>query len=428
MNVATAYYTRAELNRLIPPLPKPRHAPAVAFTTGAAISDDDCELIARLGQRSPVFGRLYAGDTSDYAAQNGIVDDNVPEWALVQDLLRATGGDQVRTYQLMRQSALERDKWDERRLDGDYLQYTIARAAESPSAPASAVDQDEHTAGPCPNCATYRRQIELINQLVRADLPALYRLVLLYLVAVVGYYQSRGTQSFETRATQIARRLHVSAQSVRPVLHSLARYDNGELMREDGLVDLRVTRQGLRGDDACACPCHDGRDDGPGFCAACRNQDAMISAFEVAPLTDGGYAGFLEAVVNYVPNLPDAPTRPTRKKVAAVEPPPEVVTIPDCQGAGAEHYRQSANVVCASCGDELLATTSYTPLNANPQRSAPTQPPAWIPISDKRQRSALQTGSDVRCRACGEPLRQEHEVHLQLHNDCTLPFVERNVS
>jgi hypothetical protein len=392
VTLATAYYDPSEIDRLLPPLPTPKRAVA-SVGPSAAITDDDLELIARLGRRSAVFGRLYAGDASDYfEADKGRPDYSDAEWGLAEDLLRATGGNRERTHRLMLESGLSGvrgDKWAEQRNGQDYLAYTIARAAESPS-------EDIHRAqepgsATCPSCARYRRQIELINQLVRADLPAMYRLVLLYLVAVVGFYQSRGQQTFETRATQIARRLHVSAQSVRPVLHSLARYDNNELMREDGLLDLRVTRQGLRGDDACACPCHSG-DAAPAFCAACRNQDAMISAFEVAPLTEGGYAGFLEAVVTYVPNLPDAPRRPARKKVAVVEPPPEVVAIPDCQGSGTDHYMQSSVVVCASCGDELLAATNYSSLNAKPQRSGSDASP-WVSLGDNRHHSALVAAS-----------------------------------
>ncbi|MBV9325729.1 MAG: DUF3987 domain-containing protein [Chloroflexi bacterium] len=42
---------------------------------------------------------------------------------------------------------------------------------------------------------------------------------------------------------------------------------------------------------------------------------------------------------------------------------------------------------------------------------------------DKENSSPDAIGpADVACRACGEPLRQVHETHLALHDDCTLPF------
>jgi hypothetical protein len=121
-----------ELEHVLPALPKSARPEPTGFAE--ALSEDDFELIATLGQKSPLFGRLYAGDTTDYE-DDGKVDYSDADWACAQDLLRATAGDQERVYRLMCQSSLARPRWNERRGDTDYLAYTIARAAANPSIP-----------------------------------------------------------------------------------------------------------------------------------------------------------------------------------------------------------------------------------------------------------------------------------------------------
>lgn len=125
-------YSVAELERLLPPLPKPLSAVCLAPTQ--ALSDDDAELLERMGQRSPIFRKLFhQADASNYADEHGHVDPSAVDYGLIRDLLRATGLDADRTERLMRRSALAETRngtWDDPRVGTNKLRYSIDRAIE----------------------------------------------------------------------------------------------------------------------------------------------------------------------------------------------------------------------------------------------------------------------------------------------------------
>ncbi len=335
------------LAAVLPELPKPQNA--IAYRSApVAVADDDQELLANLLER-PVFGRVWQGDISDYASPSEA------EWGLCCDMLRACGGDADRAESIIRRcQPLWRDKWDARRGADTYLRYTLDKAALAvgqndvgyrSDAPAPDGPQDGHCSEHCrikhhAKEQALFRQVQLINELIQCDLSPVFKVTLLRLVAIVGLHQSRGTTTFQTSAKRIGESISLSAQSVRTVLHSLARHDRDELASEHGLIDLDSTRV---------------PEDG-----------AYCTRFEVTPLTEGGYTGFLEAVVALAPELPKPAKREPRVKLDEVAPPEEVVNIPNCP----EHTMHSDIVVCAGCGDEYVREWRYH-RNDTPHRSKP---------------------------------------------------------
>jgi hypothetical protein len=149
----------------------------------------------------------------------------------------------------------------------------------------------------------------------------------------------------------------VSAQVVRTVLHSIARTDRGELNNERGVIDLDSTRRPDLGE--------------------------YVSVFDVAPTTQGGYAGFLEGVVALAPDLPKPAKRTPRVPADPVEPPPDVVQIPTCSS---DHGMHSDVVTCADCGEEFIREFRYSPYVAPERDRGPT--PLWSPLGDTPHRSA----------------------------------------
>ena len=83
----------------------------------------DSQLIekAKHARNGALFGRLWAGDTSDY---NG--DDSLADLALCSHLSFWCAGDQERIDRLFRQSGLYREKWERE----DYREATIEKATE----------------------------------------------------------------------------------------------------------------------------------------------------------------------------------------------------------------------------------------------------------------------------------------------------------
>jgi hypothetical protein len=203
-----------------------------------------------------------------------------------------------------------------------------------------------------PKETALRRQVELVNELVQCDLSPVFKVTLLRLVAIVGYFQSRGTTRFQTSATKIGESIGLSAQSVRTVLHALTRYDRDELNNERGVIDLDSRRVPEAGE--------------------------FVSVFEISPLTQGGYAGFLQAVVDLAPDLPKPAKRAPREK--PVEPPLEVVQIPGCP----DHQMHSDIVVCAGCGDEYVREVRYRPSEVPKQPHI--APPPWSTSGDEPHR------------------------------------------
>jgi hypothetical protein len=124
--------------------------------SGATLSEDDEELLALLFEKSPTFAAVWQGDTSHYADEIGVVDDNRVDWGLIRELLRATGLNAERTERLARLSAsacTRNGKWDSARGDKNYLRYSIDRAIEQwdPAESASWVQADGPFANSRPN-------------------------------------------------------------------------------------------------------------------------------------------------------------------------------------------------------------------------------------------------------------------------------------
>lgn len=356
-------YNFDELNKLLPSLRTVTNTGPVVIPE--AISDDDQVAIAAMHRDDPRAALVWADDTSEWTDKHGHVDESRPDFALFRSVLRVYGVDAQRAHRMLWQSPRAKtraDRWGEPRNGHvDFLDYELQRVADRWSQDeiqnATPYRSDDPTTWPelgaphgsCARCDRFsqenralRRQVELVNELIKSDLSPVFKLTLLRLVAIVGYYQGRGTTTFQTSAKKIGESIGLSAQSVRTVLHALARNDRDELQNEHGLIDLDTTRVPEAGE----------------FC----------SVFDITPLTSGGYTGFLEAVVAYAPELPARPKRAPRQKQEEIKPPPEVVQIRDCPGTGQAHPAHSRNVVCGGCGDDLIEEVRYAQ-NATPYRS-----------------------------------------------------------
>jgi hypothetical protein len=381
-----------ELDRILPKEPQnvtPYRSEA------AAVDGDEQQILELLLARSPLFARIWQGDTSDY--ERGTPSDI--DWGMARDLVKACGGDVDRAENIMRRcEALDRDKWDKRRGNTTYLRYTLERAAArgdqnatpyrsddgevqnaTPYRSAELLALAEHVAEipPAPSngaCSEHcrrvhhaneltamRRQIELVNELIQCDLSPVFKVTLLRLVAIVGFYQSRGMSRFDTSAKKIAESIKLSAQSVRPVLHAIARNDRDELNLENGIIDLDARRAPELGE--------------------------YVSVFEVTPLTTGGYTGFLQAVVDAAPEIKERADlekakRAPREYHEPVEPPPDVDTeIRDCPA----HGMHSTLVACAGCGETFVREVRYHAYIA-PTHDGPP-PSLWNHIGDEPHRS-----------------------------------------
>lgn len=388
-----------ELDRVLPKLsPTPPKPAAVAFS--AALDDDDEQLLVKLLDRSPIFTRLWQGDTSDYP--NATPSDI--EWGACKDLVRACGGDTDRAESIMRRCpGLARDKWDARRGQTTYLAYTIAKAAAEvstedpgsvrisdgqnatayrsedpttwpelaasiPDGPANGVCSEHCKLRHHPRETALRRQIEFINQTIQLDVSPIVKLTLLWLMVLVGYAQAHGEQKIQTSAKSIGAKLRVSAQVIRPVLHGLARNDftlegKDEVFRDErGLFDLDSTRVPEAGE----------------YCRV----------FKILPLTQGAYTGFLEAAVAVAPELFPLPKREPRQRHAEVQPPPDVVQIAGCPGDPLDYHPMTSDpVICAGCEGEFVREIRYTRIeNATPYRFEP--PPPVDVSSDTSERFA----------------------------------------
>jgi len=362
----------AELERVLPKLAERPERDTRA--TPARLSDDDSELIAQLGRTSPIAGRLFDGDTSDYA-HDGAVDESDADWGLVQELLRATGGDQERTYRLMRQSGLERSRWDDRRPGGDLLAYTIARAAERPSSAPSPRIQDSQNATPYrSDCDEHCRalhhpreqslllQAQAVNQILQLNLAPHLKVIILWFMVLVGV--NRG-QKFTASAEGVSQKIHISAQVVRGFVHATSRYDltkkhllpSDALNNELGLFDLDSTRAPEAGEFA--------------------------RMFEFTPLTGPGYVDYAQAVIERAPELLPVLRKRTRQRHESVELPPEIVQIPSCPGHFMNSTEEQTDVVCASCGEDFVQivrteTRYIRAQNATPYRSERPAPRVGI--------------------------------------------------
>jgi len=354
----------AELNAALPK--EPVYTPPVS--PGTALSDDDNELIALLGQQSPVFGRLYAGDIpmGKYRHPDGTVDGSAVDSGLIRDLLRATDGDADRTERLMRAStwgATRNGKWDARQRN--VLRYSIDRLVKRPSPPPSPRIQSGAVStepGCCPGgdaCPNVQRanqlfqQVQLVNQVLQLNLAPIAKVTILWLMVLVGLAQSRGESQIKTSAKQIGKALWVSSQTIRPILHGLTRNDFTQREPSDVLRDER----GLFDLDSDRVP------EGGPFCRV----------FSITPLTSGGYTGFLQAAVSVAPELLEPPSKRTRAREEEVPLPPEIVQIPTCPSHLMDSTEEQTDVVCAECGEDFVqivrTETRYVPRqNANSYR------------------------------------------------------------
>jgi RepB DNA-primase from phage plasmid len=367
-------------DRALPKLPDP---PRPAGLPSEPLSDDDEELVASLRRQSPLFDRTWNDDIRDYAGESEA------DWGMAQELLRACAGDPERIERIMRSSPrAERrgERWDRPEPGGTWLSYTIARAAERPSAPRDTTEyrSDDPTTWPTlpapvldgpqnGHCSEHcrrheqevralRRQINLINRLVCTDYTEAVRLSLLRWTTVIGFELAHRKPEIKVAAKSVASSIHISDQTTRAVLHGLARYDNGKLVREDGLFDLKTDRRPV-GDNVT-------------------EPEHWESAFKVTPVfeqpaQETTYNTILEQILGYDLELPRKEKKP-RKKLAAVKPPPEVVQI-----ACPEHRAEGREVVCAGCGEVLIEMRRYLPplpQNTSGYRSKPSPPP-WVPMA-----------------------------------------------
>lgn len=99
-------------------------APEAASTSGPAVTETDLELTDRLraGPSGAKFESLWRGDHSAFPSQSEA------DLALCGLLALATNGDELRVDRLFRQSALMREKWDQRRGKQTYGQRTVVAA------------------------------------------------------------------------------------------------------------------------------------------------------------------------------------------------------------------------------------------------------------------------------------------------------------
>jgi RepB DNA-primase from phage plasmid len=377
-------YDPADLDRILPKVAEPQNAVAYRSDAPTALSDDDQALLEEMLVEEPRAAAVWADEDSEET------DQSKRDWPLLRAMVKATGLDIERAWALLWKSQRAKsraERWAAPR-NGyhDFLHYELDRAAAQPfeawtppprqnDTPHRSEDPrtwpelvadipDGPSNGKCsehcqlrhhPAEAALRRQVELVNALIQCDVSPVFKVTLLRLVAIVGFYQSRGTTRFQTSAKKIGESIGLSAQTVRTVLHALARNDRDELSNEHGLFDLDSTRV---------------PEAGP-FC----------SVFEITPLTQGGYTGFLEAVVNIADELPKPAKRPPREKQEEIRPPPEVVEIPDCPA----HTMHSDVVVCASCGDEYVREVRYSKY-VTPEQHDHIPSPAWDHIGDTPQR------------------------------------------
>lgn len=86
--------------------------------------DSDSELIKKMTRSSPVFERLWAGDTSSYKSRSEA------DLALCNTLAWWTNSDAARIDGLFRRSGLMRDKWDRPQSGSTYGAITIQKAVE----------------------------------------------------------------------------------------------------------------------------------------------------------------------------------------------------------------------------------------------------------------------------------------------------------
>jgi hypothetical protein len=370
-----------ELDRMLPKLPEP---PRPVGLPTEPLSTDDEELVAALRRRSALFDRLWNGDIRNYVKADGRPAESEADWAMIQELLRACAGDQERVERLMRCSGRAQarlDKWDEPRLGGTWLGYTIARAAQQPSAPQNATGYrsddpttwPEHAApaldgpsnGHCsehcrrrhhPVERSLRRQLDLQNKLIQTDYTEAVKIALLRTATVVGFHLEHGAEEVKLTAVGLGGSIKVSDQLVRQVWHALARRDRGKLVRPDGLFDLKTDRKPV-GDNVTE-PEH------------WESAFKMTPTFERAP-GESAYNALLEQILGYDLKLPRKEKKP-RKKLEPVAPPPEVVQI-----ACPEHRVEGRPVVCAGCGEVLIKQVLYLPplpQNATGYRPEPRPP------------------------------------------------------
>lgn len=95
---------------------------AAAGGGGATLDDQTLLELAHKAQNGATFGRLWAGDTSEYRD-----DQSAADLALCVMLAFWTGKDEARIDSLFRQSGLYRQKWER----DEYRERTIRRACDS---------------------------------------------------------------------------------------------------------------------------------------------------------------------------------------------------------------------------------------------------------------------------------------------------------
>ena len=88
--------------------------------------------------------------------------------------------------------------------------------------------------------------------------------------------------------------------------------------------------------------------------------------------TQGGYSGFLQAVVDLAPDLPKPAKREPRVKQEPVEPPPDVEQIDGCPDL---HKPRTRVVSCAGCEEWFYAEETYRRIPRDEALAPPDAPP-----------------------------------------------------
>jgi putative DNA primase/helicase len=100
-------------------------ADKMAAGSGLALSDEEILVKAAKAKNGDMFGRLMAGDASDYHN-----DLSSADMGLLNILAFWTGKDQAQMDRIYRISSLYRDKWDEDRPGGTYGSKSIQKACD----------------------------------------------------------------------------------------------------------------------------------------------------------------------------------------------------------------------------------------------------------------------------------------------------------
>jgi hypothetical protein len=214
--------------------PKTTPAPVPGLTL------DDTEVLARAtraanGHR---FTALYAhGDTSGYGG-----DDSAADLALANDLRFWSGADPEQMDRLFRQSALMREKWDEKRGEVTYGQLTITRALPGEIYTPAGIDTITAPPATCEAPATPDPRQAEIDRLrdELAEVKAVNR-------GIISIVRSEATPATKIASIELAIELHTARPENLLSIEAIARRIN---QSDDSVSNTLKAYRRLEGDDA----------------------------------------------------------------------------------------------------------------------------------------------------------------------------------